>query len=661
MKKSKKDCKTTNTWQFYDLYKKDKSHRLTKLLALYFASNSGSFSEELTKLICTDDYLAILDFRINYSDYNLCDLNDIRNARQCLSLYNKNADLSITDVDKSRNCLTSFAKTELQCRETNERLFAFFETHNINFMSETHDFVCVARKISQILGDCPTLDSLPWSFGPGSAVCNTGIIKTLQEKLSVDPACSSSFYISPYINELVETLPLYWTYHHVNETVIVRGKYGQVPKNAKTERTIETQPLLNLPTQKGVGSAIRKELLRWGCDLNDQSRNQSLALLGSADNTVVTLDVQNASNTVSIAAVYFCLIFCQDWFDLLWSLRSESIDIHGHSYPLETFSTMGNGYTFELESLIFYAIALTMTAKVDGDTSLVSVYGDDIIVPIAAYPGVLDALSFFGFVVNVDKTFTDGPFRESCGKDYFFGKNVRPFYVKDRFTDARIVALLNHDTRHYNLLDDSIRSQLLAEMCSENVLCGFDGLGDGHIIMSPQAQNYLLDYFKVHNDDGLVDLFIKPIGNVNVFDKQHLVEWPESSDPFWFVHSTKKDRRKYSRSSRDGHEFASIIKLPARDDVSWLKANQLLPYYSVGLLPQLSVLDMNDYATEISISQRVFITPLCNKIQWSQTESVYDKLGMNVLQVVKSGPAENDPYVIRGGWKEKAITIYTTY
>jgi len=53
---------------------------------------------------------------------------------------------------------------------------------------------------------------------------------------------------------------------------------------------------------------------------------------------------------------------------------------------------------------------------------------------------VISALLSIGFLVNVDKTYTSGPFRESCGKDYYEGFDVSsvyyrlPAYVADRLS-----------------------------------------------------------------------------------------------------------------------------------------------------------------------------------------------------------------------------------
>jgi hypothetical protein len=95
---------------------------------------------------------------------------------------------------------------------------------------------------------------------------------------------------------------------------------------------------------------------------------------------------------------------------------------------LEMFSSMGNGYTFPLESLLFFSVveALVLAEQLH----LCSVYGDDIIVPQDRASDVIEALNFLGFKVNIKKSFLAGSFFESCGTDWFKGQEVRPFFLR---------------------------------------------------------------------------------------------------------------------------------------------------------------------------------------------------------------------------------------
>jgi hypothetical protein len=64
-----------------------------------------------------------------------------------------------------------------------------------------------------------------------------------------------------------------------------------------------------------------------------------------------------------------------------------------------------------------------------GDTG-VYVYGDDIIVPSLFYEEAVNGLQRIGLIVNLSKSFADGPFRESCGGEYYNGIDVTPVRVR---------------------------------------------------------------------------------------------------------------------------------------------------------------------------------------------------------------------------------------
>jgi hypothetical protein len=183
--------------------------------------------------------------------------------------------------------------------------------------------------------------------------------------------------------------------------------------------------------QKGVGNHIRRRLRRVGVNLNDQSVNRSLARMGAATGEVATLDLSSASDTVTIEAVR--LLLPDDWFLYLNDIRSQEVLVEGTYVRTEMFSSMGNGFTFELESLLFYALART-TLYFEGISGIVSVYGDDIICPTLGYDSVVWTLRVFGFSTNPDKSFSTGLFRESCGGHYHGQDDVTPFYLRKEAT-----------------------------------------------------------------------------------------------------------------------------------------------------------------------------------------------------------------------------------
>jgi hypothetical protein len=63
----------------------------------------------------------------------------------------------------------------------------------------------------------------------------------------------------------------------------------------------------------------------------------------------------------------------------------------------------------------------------------VRVYGDDIIVPVNMVHSVVRSLESFGIKVNAGKSFWNGKFRESCGKEYYSGHDVSICRVRHNF------------------------------------------------------------------------------------------------------------------------------------------------------------------------------------------------------------------------------------
>jgi len=200
-----------------------------------------------------------------------------------------------------------------------------------------------------------------------------------------------------------------------------------VPKSSDIDRVACKEPDFNVFFQKSFGNQIRYLLRRVGINLNDQTINGELARVGSIDGSLATLDLSSASDSVTLELVR--LLLPPDWFYYLDACRCLTIDLDGVETPLSMFSSMGNGFTFELESLLFYGLARSV-AYLTGLRGKISVYGDDIIVPTDVAPYLFHALRGVGFTVNAEKSFVDGPFRESCGAYWHEGINVKPFYMK---------------------------------------------------------------------------------------------------------------------------------------------------------------------------------------------------------------------------------------
>jgi hypothetical protein len=205
------------------------------------------------------------------------------------------------------------------------------------------------------------------------------------------------------------------------------------PKDASIDRVIATEPLLNAMAQQGICAMLIPYLRKWGIHLTKQEANALLALEASLRGFRIdgfsTVDLTSASDTVLGVLVKY--LIPRGWYKLLDAARTQAIKIGGND-PVQTemFSTMGNGFTFPLQCLIFGSLTRAAIRMSECADRRYRVYGDDIIVPTSATMLLLEGLKWCGFIPNWDKSYVVGWFRESCGADYASGHDVRPVYLK---------------------------------------------------------------------------------------------------------------------------------------------------------------------------------------------------------------------------------------
>jgi len=340
-----------------------------------------------------------------------------------------------TGLDVTAVALQSFATAESLCHQANSRIS---ESRLRGFSPRVDAVIFTARrKIATLLGDyelAKWIDMCKW--GPGATFSLKGTDAHLDNKIREDQMSITTTAL-PYFRKLISDDYAWLRSRGVDAEgpvnllkgfQVVRGcRVTTVPKSAKTERTIAIEPTLNQFLQGGIGNYIRRRLKRTGIDLNDQTPNQN----GARDalrRGFATVDLKQASDTVSVELVYELLPV--DWAMTLDDLRSKEYLLENEWTRFAKFSTMGNGFTFELESLIFWALSSSVLEVLDLPGQVL-VYGDDIIIRRDAMPLLSEILSFCGFSVNSEKTHTDGLFRESCGKHYFDGFDVTPIYQKE--------------------------------------------------------------------------------------------------------------------------------------------------------------------------------------------------------------------------------------
>jgi hypothetical protein len=350
---------------------------------------------------------------------------DVRTAivkRQISALFRKNTTLADEKSCKAE-AWRNFLHAETVCSITNKRLDWFFahpermDTKLANYLSH------MEQDIISLLGDIrPFLDSLDERIRVTSGATEDRTRKRSYPFLKVTGKVRAPKALHPLIECLLVQYDV--NLEDCKFVDVQDDLIDFVPKNLETDRTIGKGPTHAIPAQLAFDEHAKSRLTRWGINLKSQGRNQEMALQGSIDGTIATVDLRQASDTLAFNAVAWT--FPVPWFTFLDQCRSSGYRSEFGSGRYAKFSAMGNGATFTVETIIFAAACRAVGSRHH------AVYGDDIAIGVEFVPELLRLLGFLGFKTNVAKTFhnRDSRFRESCGCDYYKGELITPFYLR---------------------------------------------------------------------------------------------------------------------------------------------------------------------------------------------------------------------------------------
>jgi len=442
---------------------------------------SSAKSEELLRKVEVQDWVAVAnmscDPRCYSSAYSY--LIDVIPAK----MLKKVADFPV-EIDRLTPTIKKWKEAEAFCYKTNQRLYRFLgnPVHYEDSDKRVQAFIGLVRKIIEDwVGRAPP-HTYEGSFGPGSTLTDRGHRATVAHKMQKVPSCTPQYEQAGF-RQFVGTM---WHHNMVDAGLTPSVQQGEeyftVEKDATILRGAGLQPSINGYFQRGLGiellrrwknstgwrlgpSATFLKDLRAGWNLKTaQGVHRKVAERASVDRSFCTIDLSSASDTVASNLVR--LLLPAKWFLEMESLRTHRITFTGKNAEvfralsgmegtddctvlLEKFSSMGNGFTFELESIIFAALACAITRLHGymGEPGFdVFVFGDDIIMRDELYSEMEACLLFFGFNVNAGKSF-HGPhgFRESCGADFFDGVDVRPMHITqlNDLEPERVIGITN--------------------------------------------------------------------------------------------------------------------------------------------------------------------------------------------------------------------------
>lgn len=289
-------------------------------------------------------------------------------------------------------------------------------------------------------------------FGPGAAVQASGT--SFYHKIACGKlSCTSRSLYGQYLLA-ARRMPTWLEAERLRfetfggPTIVGGSKLCFVPKDATISRTICVEPSLNMFVQKGIAAALERKLLQVAsCNLSTQpSINRDLARIGSLDGSYSTIDLKSASDSISVGLVDF--LFPAYFAELLKFARSPAVQLPNGSFTeLHMISSMGNAYTFPLQTMIFFAVLRAVYEvhgyALDRVNKNFGVFGDDIVCLKPCFNQICRILTLLGFRVNQHKSFSEGNFRESCGGDFLCGHPVRGVYCKTLRHEHDVYSLIN--------------------------------------------------------------------------------------------------------------------------------------------------------------------------------------------------------------------------
>jgi hypothetical protein len=370
-------------------------------------------------------------------------------------------------VECYRQLTLIFYKLEVRYdEETEARVLLNFKTIDRSLddvdLSQSKEIIALARRIiGRVLVNQDPLDIRP-CHGTGATACRTKNHEKWHKlryfrKLDEHFSYPDYFFYSP--SHLVDEMERL----EEAEVSIPRARVCLVPKDSRGPRIISCEPAELMFIQQGLMRKLYKcienhPLTRSFVNFEDQTINRTLAREASITGDLATIDLSDASDRVSLNLVRS--LFPSNWVRALEACRSEETELpSGEIVKLNKFAPMGSSVCFPVEALVFWAIAYaTLRISDPSQWPRIYVYGDDIIVDSVNSQRVMDGLEAVGLKVNRDKSYCSGPFRESCGGDFYVGHEVTPVRLKKPITSSQTSAvavadLINNFINKFGLID----------------------------------------------------------------------------------------------------------------------------------------------------------------------------------------------------------------
>jgi len=359
---------------------------------------------------------------------------------------------------RERNARENFATAQKACEQVNTKFYAFSNGYEENFRKKT--IVTLNNMRYKLFKDnFGSFDDFldvclsNFKYAKGKSAFQEHWSNLLPFKYGVEPlrGTAGSFKLFDTWCKHLGLIEIFANQPRFVTPVSI-GRQSFVPKNYRTLRTVITTANIDMFAQLMIGEYITWYIKRvYRIDLSTQPEfNGLLAAIGSADGELATVDIKMSSDTQAGALFEYLFVDDFPWF---WEALNASrvvtvITPDGVEEVLQMFHTMGNGFTFPLQTLLY--LLITESLVVDHNIKPKSnvpvyntelfeksrvtnfaVYGDDIICPSEIVEDLRLTLADVGIEFNLGKTNVGAvPFRESCGADYWCGHDIRYIQCK---------------------------------------------------------------------------------------------------------------------------------------------------------------------------------------------------------------------------------------
>jgi hypothetical protein len=266
-----------------------------------------------------------------------------------------------------------------------------------------------------------------------------------------------------------------------------------VPKTWKKLRGISAEPVELQFFQQAIYRSLMRSVhttpLNHVINLRDQKVSGLMALQGSRDGSLATIDLSSASDSITLQLVkdvFGSTSLCR-W---LLATRSTHTLLGKERMEIQKFAPMGSACCFPIQCLLFAAIALATVIEETGRMPSLAnyqVFGDDIICPSSMAPHIMESLTDLGFTVNPEKSYWTGFFRESCGVEAWCGHVVTPLRVKDfslDFSGTRPLSYAHHSrtVAYINALFDRGYGKVRTFLLKKFLACSISLKGGKHSV-----------------------------------------------------------------------------------------------------------------------------------------------------------------------------------